>query len=408
MFIRPGRKWDYVKSVLDTWGWALQESILSPRILHYTGNEIWVCNRERFCECGHVSGLGKYDRKRPLVKTEFAQTKVDLGIQDEPHQAKWRLLVSRYSERHLTCQTDKLVAIAGLARAVATEEMEYRISNSTVPGYVSGIFTAALPSVLLWRYRSELVLGVVSRTHNIRSQPTCSQNGCRVFGKVIGLAEVPPPTSCGLVSHLQSPTLEGLVVSVALKRLSAEDLRDPFADIYPERDEIALVCTARGNAFSMFHDDDTAVNLRWSDPSYGCWQNSEYKMVGKDFINPEIDDHSPRTVSSESLSRSLSTEGSVDCGSQGRAVLRDFYGFFPSGGHEESDTSDGVEPNGNSYDGDAIDDSEGEWSDEGIRKSTEVLRDSRGESETNRITIYTAAKLETGKRHTILRKETKG
>jgi hypothetical protein len=58
---------------LLTRGWAFQERILAPRVLHFCGDEmIWECNSVCMCECG---GLPVYDSSRDLF-SDIAESEV--------------------------------------------------------------------------------------------------------------------------------------------------------------------------------------------------------------------------------------------------------------------------------------------------------------------------------------------
>jgi hypothetical protein len=126
--------------ILHTRAWAYQERLLAARIIHYTATElVWECNTNCRCECSvlqqHDPSNG-YDKGRSL-KSQFAK---DSGINFKKNTT-WNSVVMHYSVKQLTVQTDKLHALAGLARQFATPEMGK---------YLAGIWYSQLPDALAW------------------------------------------------------------------------------------------------------------------------------------------------------------------------------------------------------------------------------------------------------------------
>ena len=92
------------RSPLSTRAWAYQERILSPRIVHFTNDTlIWECRKEYRSLWNMLS--------RPTPNGVIAEVNKHTLLH------RWYLeVVLEYSGRHLTFETDKLPAIAGLAR----------------------------------------------------------------------------------------------------------------------------------------------------------------------------------------------------------------------------------------------------------------------------------------------------
>ncbi|RDW64342.1 HET domain-containing protein [Aspergillus mulundensis] len=117
------------QSALSYRGWTLQESILSPRILHYTAEEVtFECRTESRCEC-------------QLRPHNNAATPVKMAIQTAPFNRKWAMVVDHYSSRDLTDQSDKLTAISGVARSMQSQ---------TPSSYWAGLWSGDFPAALLW------------------------------------------------------------------------------------------------------------------------------------------------------------------------------------------------------------------------------------------------------------------
>lgn len=99
---------------VDTRAWTLQERLLSARFITYTSGEVqWGCRTLNACECGQ-NLYGKLYHKSQDVEN------------------LWFSTLQEYLCRNLTKQTDKLTAIAGIAR----------MTSSAFPGaqYVAGIW----------------------------------------------------------------------------------------------------------------------------------------------------------------------------------------------------------------------------------------------------------------------------
>ena len=117
--------------------WGLQERLLSPRILHFTFNElVFECMNGQTCECNamatHVRHWG------PRIKAIKAYLRTNVPQTTTPEI--WADIVSLYSSRQLTFSKDKLVAISGLAKTFAK------------PGdrYLAGLWESDLYYQLEW------------------------------------------------------------------------------------------------------------------------------------------------------------------------------------------------------------------------------------------------------------------
>jgi hypothetical protein len=132
-------------------GWCLQERELSPRVLHYTQNRLmWEC---RECDASedrpkmqseasaaaklaaHLSSLRVMDDKE-VHTVSNAQNRV------LSKRHKWDALVGAYSRRKLSVKTDKLLAISGLAAALAKLLPEDE--------YLAGLWRGNLLKGLAW------------------------------------------------------------------------------------------------------------------------------------------------------------------------------------------------------------------------------------------------------------------
>lgn len=112
-------------------GWALQERLLSPRVLHFMCSElIFECQSRARCECaarGYLyKGLKADDGEGP-----------DTGNQRLSMHKRWCRLVEQYTRRRLTYPLDILPAFSAIARIHTT-------------GYLAGLRADYLLFDLLW------------------------------------------------------------------------------------------------------------------------------------------------------------------------------------------------------------------------------------------------------------------
>ena len=159
-------------NILSTRGWALQESILPNRILHFTfGGMKWQCN----AYCRHENGQTDIDfmrltfralrviklgRTTPRLLTppetigtafnddeeEYTTHITDFLTTHTPKSVyyAWTSIMEHYSERELTKESDRLSAISGLASLI----VEYM--GLPFSAYLAGLWYDDLASGLLW------------------------------------------------------------------------------------------------------------------------------------------------------------------------------------------------------------------------------------------------------------------
>ncbi|KAI1371806.1 heterokaryon incompatibility protein-domain-containing protein [Hypoxylon crocopeplum] len=134
---------------LFTRAWALQERMVSPRVVHFTEDElIFECRTKVQCEC-----LSHYTNS-PSRKMAHAHA---LNTAKSPAMSRlllkpqeiddWEDLVQMYSKLDLTYDTDQLVAIGGLAQ----EYSKLRRGQT----YLAGLWSGTLVQDLLWETRDQ-------------------------------------------------------------------------------------------------------------------------------------------------------------------------------------------------------------------------------------------------------------
>ncbi|KOS23459.1 hypothetical protein ESCO_006587 [Escovopsis weberi] len=129
--VAPDQEWPLLAR-----GWVYQEQLLSRRMLHFArGEAVWECFGARSCECGwHDRDAGE-------------------ALAGKAKQAaagkRWEEVLTEYAGRPLTFETDRLPAVAGVAKAVGRAKGV--LSDDRV-AYVCGLFTAEddLRDTLFW------------------------------------------------------------------------------------------------------------------------------------------------------------------------------------------------------------------------------------------------------------------
>ncbi|CZR68464.1 uncharacterized protein PAC_18363 [Phialocephala subalpina] len=150
---------------LCTRGWTMQELMLSPRILYFTGDDVfWECRQGLQCHCPvrHVWNLSSIKSTLIGHKTRFSYKEPELCFKE------WRELVENYSQRFLTKQTDVLPALSGIARR------HQSLHNSP---YLAGLWEIDLLVDLFWSrpiHLSDKYWYVEVQTRLTRPYPSCA------------------------------------------------------------------------------------------------------------------------------------------------------------------------------------------------------------------------------------------
>jgi hypothetical protein len=135
--------------------WALQERLLSARVIHFMDDEIaWECRRSETCECrvDAARSAGRMDARRNphsaslrhlmhsapfkqvfAATSTFSNAGASLGA--------WFLIVERYSSLSLSYPTDKLPALSGVARWM---------DNIKFGDYHAGLWGEHMSQCLCW------------------------------------------------------------------------------------------------------------------------------------------------------------------------------------------------------------------------------------------------------------------
>jgi hypothetical protein len=113
---------------------ALQEHVLSTRVLHYTATELlFECKTSYRCEC--MPDRKAYPTTPSLIPKAVGSKKTNAVYE------AWQRIVEKYSVRDLTVAGDKFPAISGIAS---------KIRKATHSEYLAGLWKGNLASDLLW------------------------------------------------------------------------------------------------------------------------------------------------------------------------------------------------------------------------------------------------------------------
>jgi hypothetical protein len=132
--------------------WTLQESLLSPRMVHYSSEQlVWECQHCTLSE-SNVEPRFSIHEDYYYKKKSFLQPAGDLPRFQHSVKAvvrqisfKWYCIIAEYTTRALTNPDDRLPAIAGIAR-----EVERQTSWS----YRAGLWLQDLHRGLVWCYQN--------------------------------------------------------------------------------------------------------------------------------------------------------------------------------------------------------------------------------------------------------------
>ncbi|KAK8059246.1 HET-domain-containing protein [Apiospora saccharicola] len=150
-------------------GWVFQERMLSPRILHFAAGQVfWDCASTTACEVlpdglpwqlDAASSTERYWRERlQLIEKKQgaaaaapapAAPQKFFGSADVSFETFWREAVGNYTACDLTQDTDRLLAVWGVAKLVRDQ---FRLGNGE-EDYGVGLWCSQLAEQLAWRSR---------------------------------------------------------------------------------------------------------------------------------------------------------------------------------------------------------------------------------------------------------------
>jgi hypothetical protein len=118
---------------LSTRAWALQERLLSPRVVHFSNDMLyWECLEIPLSESGELVSQSK---------STLTNSMLVYVPQDSRNGHNWRSIVAAYTSRRLTFTEDRLPALQGVAKHVQRER---------ACAYYAGLWEDTLCFDLLW------------------------------------------------------------------------------------------------------------------------------------------------------------------------------------------------------------------------------------------------------------------
>jgi Heterokaryon incompatibility protein (HET) len=124
VFVEYGRGyWPHLEP-LSKRGWALQERLVSPRVLTFGQHQMWWhCQTAQHSEGGGFSDdFVAIEKRVERLDYDFFQQKRERPRLTESNKIyrNWRDIVDDYSQRQLTVRTDNLPALSGIATRFAS------------------------------------------------------------------------------------------------------------------------------------------------------------------------------------------------------------------------------------------------------------------------------------------------
>ncbi|KAL5372109.1 hypothetical protein DPSP01_013755 [Paraphaeosphaeria sporulosa] len=142
-------------SVLSTRGWAAQERMLAPRIVHYTTQQmIWECGtavrfeassleysiRMEDLDKGAIQPFVANALQAPGQRKPVGWTTEDTSVQELKRLEGWTSCVQDYTRRLLAFSSDKLYAISGVAKILNHDgEMGEYLAGTWSKHFVAGL-----------------------------------------------------------------------------------------------------------------------------------------------------------------------------------------------------------------------------------------------------------------------------
>jgi hypothetical protein len=129
---------------LSSRGWVAQERLLAPRTLHFTARKVvWECPTMTATETDTTAIL---EGKQLTPQPDWVSLRSGLGPVEKADEClrKWDEAIRIYTQGDLTFQSDKLIAVSGLASRLRT------LWNDESVRYLAGLWSHRLETSLLW------------------------------------------------------------------------------------------------------------------------------------------------------------------------------------------------------------------------------------------------------------------
>lgn len=129
---------------LNSRGWVLQERLLSPRTMHFSTFPFWECRATVTCEAYPYQDYAKQSIR---LLTETDKLVIPETLDTMRAGWFWNNTIYTYSRCNLTEDTDRLIALCGIAKKVAGWQGG---------DYLAGIWNQNLLKGMLWRNSKDI------------------------------------------------------------------------------------------------------------------------------------------------------------------------------------------------------------------------------------------------------------
>lgn len=127
IYVRNGTRRSLHSHPLQKRGWALQEHILSRRVVQFISEElVWHCRTARATEAHPMlkTSAREGPQRMGFLNPAVLPPRPEIDAATRNHLSEyWSLVVQNYSNRKLTRESDKLVAVSGVADALSASGM---------------------------------------------------------------------------------------------------------------------------------------------------------------------------------------------------------------------------------------------------------------------------------------------
>ncbi|KAL2135765.1 hypothetical protein VTI74DRAFT_7135 [Chaetomium olivicolor] len=271
---------DIFTSPLSRRGWVLQERLLSPRIIHFFPSQLYYETRS--------FNIVRAEDRTPAVR-DPDQLRELIFRRESQHGATptdWFLIVERYSACELTKDSDKLVAISGIAK---------HFQQRSGVRYLAGLWLDRAAKGLLWLARGPSLKKCVGRAPSwswaavdgpVRYPSLLLKRPFRVLPAL--LVEATKWNSLEEPKHImgQESNVESLYARAYVRRAMISDewlgKRDSLLSYYPQGWEgQALVDLDAQGVYREVRDDDGSV-VGWA--SLDEDRGGECPLAGSDLF----------------------------------------------------------------------------------------------------------------------------
>jgi hypothetical protein len=207
--LHPGDIDDVYESPLGKRAWITQEWLLSRRAIHFTKSHlVWSCQETMQSETGekvvdelHIGALQK-GLAHIIHKKDLLDSENEFWFE---FFMGWRQLIAQYSERQLTYENDKLIALDGLIDQIRV--------RTGLPCY-HGLWAGRLEEQLLWHGKD-----ILRRPQNLSFVPSWSW--ASTMGPIqFDLWDPPQPLS-------RTATVEGCKLTIKVPVRAVSDFGEP-------------------------------------------------------------------------------------------------------------------------------------------------------------------------------------